>query len=404
MRILNSRGAALLLGAGLTLAAGPAPAQTMQQTPPTPEAPQPAQAAPAPTPAPADVAPVVVVKPASGGTVSLKLGGLIQAQFDGGDRGDARFTNGDDRFYLRRARLNATGSFLEQFDFRFEMDLAGSLGNTSGFRAQLTDGYINWNRYAAANVRVGQFKTPFGFEQLYADPRLLTIERSMANDRLTLNRQIGVQLGGDLLDKRLSYAVGTFNGNGVNTNANDNNKLDTVGRLSGIPWQGELAGGKASWSIGVDGFSADDTSLALTSDLGIDSTPTTSDRDGIFTGKRHGFGADTQFVSGPFELWAEYLRTRYEPANHIPAPKFQAVGGYVQASLYLVPKKLQIVVKQETFDPNDDIAKNQTDTTTLGLNYYIHGHDLKLMADYLRVKAGRLDSQDKVLARLQVAF
>jgi phosphate-selective porin OprO/OprP len=399
LRILSSLGAALLIAAGLTLTAGVAAAQTTLQTPPPPEVPQPAQAEPQPPVVP----PAVVVKTA-GGEVSLKLGGLIQAQFDGGDRGDARFTNGDDRFYLRRARLNATGSFLEQFDFRFEMDLAGSLGNTSGFRAQLTDGYINWNRYAAANVRAGQFKTPFGFEQLYADPRLLTIERSMVNDRLTLNRQIGVQLGGDLLDKRLSYAVGTFNGNGVNTNANDNNRLDTVGRLSGIPWQGELAGGKASWSIGVDGFTANDTALALTSDLGIDSTPTTADRDGIFTGKRHGFGADSQFVSGPFELWVEYLRTRFEPANSIPSARFQAVGGYVQVSLFLVPKKFQIVVKQETFDPNDDISKNQTDTTTLGLNYYIHGHDLKLMADYLRVKAGRLDSQDKVLARLQVAF
>ncbi len=400
MRTLNLHGVALLLGAGLVLTAGGAAAQSSQTPPPSPEAPQPAQAKPD---APSDAAPVLVVKPA-GGEVSLKLGGLIQAQFDGGDRGDARFTNGDDRFYLRRARLNATGSFLEQFDFRFEMDLAGSLGNTSGFRAQLTDGYINWNRYAAANVRAGQFKTPFGFEQLYADPRLLTIERSMANDRLTLNRQIGVQLGGDLLDKRLSYAVGTFNGNGVNTNANDNNKLDTVGRVSGIPWRGELGGEKASWSIGVDGFTADDTSLALTSDLGLDSTPTTSDRDGIFTGKRRGFGVDSQFVSGPFELWAEYLEVRFEPANSIPSARLQAVGGYVQASLFLVPRKFQIVVKQETFDPNDDVDKNQTDTTTLGLNYYIHGHDLKLMADYLRVKAGRLGSQDKVLARLQVAF
>jgi phosphate-selective porin len=399
LRTLNFRGAALLLGAGLTLAAGSAAAQSSQTPPPSPEAPQPAQAEPAPPVTP----PAVVVKTA-GGEVSLKLGGLIQAQFDEGDRGDARFTNGDNRFYLRRARLNATGTFLEEFDFRFEMDLAGSLGNTSGYRGQLTDGYINWTRYAAANVRVGQFKTPFGFEQLYGDPRLLTIERSMANDRLTLNRQIGVQLGGDLLDKRLSYAVGTFNGNGVNTNANDNNKLDAVGRVSGIPWRGELGGEKASWSIGVDGFSADDTSLALTSDLGIDSTPTTSDRDGIFTGKRHGVGVDSQFVSGPFELWAEYLRTRFEPANHIPSAKSQAVGGYLQASLFLVPKKFQIVVKQETFDPNDDIDKNQTDTTTLGLNYYIHGHDLKLMADYLRVKAGRLSSQDKVLARLQIAF
>ena len=122
-----------------------------------------------------------------------------------------------------------------------------------------------------------------------------------------------------------------------------------------------------SWSIGVDGFS-DDTALALTSDLGIDSTPTTSDRDGIFTA-RYGFGADSQFARSLRALGGvpqDPLRARQQH----PQPRFQAVGGYVQAS-FTVPKKFQIVLKQETFDPNDDISRNQTDTTTPGLNYYI---------------------------------
>lgn len=346
---------------------------------------------------------LVVVKPA-GKEPILTLGGLLQVQGEGGDRGDARWANDNDRFYLRRARLNATGRFLEEFDFRFEMDLAGTLANTTGLRAQLTDGYVNWNRYAAANVRVGQFKTPFGFEQLYADPRLLTLERSLANDRLTLNRQLGVQVGGDFLEKRLSYAIGTFNGNGANNDFNDNDKFQAVGRVSAVPWQGTLGGEPATWAVGVDGFTSDDTALTLSTDLGVDSTPTTADRDGIFTGKRRGYGVDTQFVSGRFELWVEYLNTRFEPANDIPKPRFEADGGYVQAGFYVIPKKLQIVLKQETFDPRDDVEKDQTDTSTLGLNWYIKGHDLKLMADYLRVKAGRLDSQDKILARLQVAF
>src|SRR3978361_1290235 len=76
------------------------------------------------------------VKPA-GKEPSLTIGGLIQGQFDGGDKGDSRFANDNDRFYLRRARLNASGRFLEEFDFRLEMDLAGSLSNTTGLRAQM---------------------------------------------------------------------------------------------------------------------------------------------------------------------------------------------------------------------------------------------------------------------------
>jgi phosphate-selective porin len=345
----------------------------------------------------------IVVRPA-GSEPTLTLGGLIQGQFDGGDRGDARWTNDNDRFYLRRARLNATGKFLKEFDFRFEMDLAGSLGNSTGARAQLTDGYINWNRYTGANIRVGQFKTPFGFEQLYGDPRLYTIERTLVNDRLTLNRQDGIQLGGSFLEKRFTYAIGTFNGNGANNNFNDNDKFDAVGRVTVLPWQGQLFGDSASWSIGVNGFSAEDTALALSADLGVDSTPTTTDRDGIFSGKRRGYGIDSQLVTGRFELWAEYLNTRFEPENNIPSARFEADGGYVQASYFIVPKRFQVVLKAETFDPNTDLKDNETDTDTLGLNYYIKGHDLKIMLDYLRVKVGRQDSQDKVIARLQVGF
>ncbi|HEX4961590.1 MAG TPA: porin [Thermoanaerobaculia bacterium] len=343
------------------------------------------------------------VKPA-GREPSLTIGGLLQVQFDAGDKGDSRFGNDFDRFYLRRARLNATGKFLEEFDFRLEMDLAGSLSNTSALRAQMTDGYINWNRYPAANIRVGQFKTPFGFEQLYGDPRLLTIERTLVNDRLTLNRQLGAQVWGDLLDKRVSYAVGSFNGNGVNNNFNDNNAFETVGRLSVVPWQGNVAGSPATWSVAANGFSSKDTALAL-SDLGLDSTPTTADKDGLFTGKRRGTGVDSQIVTGPFELWGEWISQRFEPDSKIPRPRFTADGWYGQASYYLVPSRFQVVLKYETFDPNDKKDADDTKTATLGLNYYIKGHDLKLMANYLRTDLpGNQKKQDKVIARLQVIF
>ncbi|HET9226199.1 MAG TPA: porin, partial [Thermoanaerobaculia bacterium] len=110
------------------------------------------------------------VKPA-GKEATLAIGGLLQVQAEFGDRGDSRFGTDNDRFYLRRARINATGKFLEEFDFRLEGEFAGTLSDTSSLRAQLTDGFINWNRYEEANIRVGQFKTPFGYEQLVSDPR-----------------------------------------------------------------------------------------------------------------------------------------------------------------------------------------------------------------------------------------
>ena len=343
------------------------------------------------------------VKPA-GKEPTLAIGGLLQVQAELGDRGDSRFGNDNDRFYLRRARINATGRFLEEFDFRLEADFAGTLSNTSGLRAQLTDGFINWNRHPEANVRIGQFKTPFGFEQLFSDPRLITIERSLANDRLTLSRQLGLQVGGDLFDKRLSYAAGMFNGNGANNNFNDDDAFLSSGRLSGVLWQGKLLGQSSAWSLGGNVFSSEDTNVSQAADFGFDSTPSTPDRDNIFAGERVGTGFDTQLQAGRFELWAEYLSVSWEPSSGRPRSEVESEGGYVQASYFVIPNRLQLVLKAETFDPIADDPADPVEIGTAGLSWYLKGHDIKLLANYLRVREEGRDDQDKVLARIQVIF
>jgi phosphate-selective porin OprO/OprP len=348
------------------------------------------------------------VKPA-GKEPSLTLGGLLQIQTELGDRGDARFANDNDRLYLRRARLNATGKFLEEFDFRLELDLAGTLANTTGLRAQMTDGYITWNRYSKANVRVGQFKTPFGFEQLYGDPRLPILERSLANDRLTFSRQLGVQVQGDLAEKRASYSVGAFNGNGQNNNFNDDDRFLLVGRFSGTPWERTIAGKKSSWAVGGNAFRSTDTGFAASAEFGFDSTPATPDRDNLFSGERHGYGVDSQLLLGPFELWAEYLNATWEPISRRPLASVESEGGYVQAGYYVVPDRFQVVLKAETYDPRKENDEDSVSTGTLGLNYFFKGHDLKFGVDYLRVQGDRLatprdQDEDKVIARLQVIF
>ena len=344
-----------------------------------------------------------VIKPA-GKETTLSIGGLLQVQAEAGDKGDARFSSDNDRFYLRRARLNATGKFLEEFDFRLEGELAGTLANTSGLRAQLTDAFITWNRYPQANVRVGQFKTPFGFEQLYGDPRLFTLERSLVNDRLTLSRQLGAQIGGDLLEKRLTYAVGAFNGNGANNNFNDDDHFLIAGRLSGIPWQGKLFGKQASWGVGGNVYASDDTSVSPGPEFAFDATPSTPDRDNTFAGEREGFGVDSQLLCGPVEIWVEYLETDWEPDSRRPLSSVTSEGWYAQGTVYVIPDKLQLVLKLESFDPLREIENNTTETGTAGASWYFKGHDLKVLLNYLRVRIDGQDDQDKVLARLQVVF
>ena len=71
-----------------------------------------------------------------GSELKLVLGGFIQANFEGGDVSafEGRFgqTALDDRFRLRRARINLTGEFAEQFDFKIE----GEFENSDGLNIQ----------------------------------------------------------------------------------------------------------------------------------------------------------------------------------------------------------------------------------------------------------------------------
>ena len=101
------------------------------------------------------------MKPA-GKEPKLQIGGMLQLQGEAGDTVAGRFTDENDRMYVRRARLTTSGSFTEHVDFRLEGEFAGTAGSSSNVRAQMTDGYVTFTRWPATSIRVGQFKTPFG--------------------------------------------------------------------------------------------------------------------------------------------------------------------------------------------------------------------------------------------------
>src|SRR5437867_8347157 len=136
-----------------------------------------------------------------GPEIKLVLGGFIQLDFEDGDvlafQGNFGQTALKDRFRLRRARINLTGDFAEQFDFKIEGDFEQSDGiNSSRTDFSGTDIFINWHQFPAAQIKIGQWKAPFGLEQLTPDTSLFTIERTLPTGAITPERQIGVQLWG----------------------------------------------------------------------------------------------------------------------------------------------------------------------------------------------------------------
>jgi phosphate-selective porin len=305
-----------------TLSAGLAFAQSATP-PPTPADPPPAQGAPSAAPA---------FKP------TLTIGGYLQGQLDVGADGDSRFPSSN-RFFLRRARLTASGSVLRTLTYRVQAEFAGGLGSTSGVTASLTDGYVEWTRYSQAHVRFGQFKSPYGREWLESSTQLVTIERSLASDRLTLNRQIGVEALGDAHGGRVGYLAAMVNGNGRNTTVNDNSDFMYLVRGTATPWRG--AG--ARLDVGVNGFWSRDTKLTMAPEFGFDSTPFTPAADNLFTGRHSGAGLDEHFERGVWGLDAEWLRVRFEQ-DAAGAPVVTSQGWYVTPSAFVFRRLLQAVV------------------------------------------------------------
>lgn len=351
-----------------------------------------------------EATPPVSVTPATD-ALDVKLSGFLQIQGEFGRRGDVRYSSDSDRILMRRARLSALGHVRKDLEFKFELDLSGSLPEASGLRAQMTDGYAQWTYNEQLAVRGGQFKTPYGYEQLASDPRIYTIERTLGNDRLTLGRQVGVQASGEVLTKRLAYAVGAFNGTPSNQSGNDAEQFLAAGRLAAIPWQGELAGQKGRWAVGGGGFTEHNSHLSgQPVEFGFDATGGTVD-DNIFVGDRTGFAVDSQARLGRAEVWAEFLNVRLKPDNDDPLDELEAAAWYVQGTFFVVQKRLQAVVKYDRYDPNAKADDDDTRTCTVGANALIKGDEFKVMLDYLIVTGpGIIGSDDKVLVRWQVMF
>ena len=360
----------------------------------------------------------------------LVLGGYIQMNLEDGDVSafEGRFgqTALKDRFRLRRARINLTGDFAENFDFKVEGDFENSDGinaNRDAFSG--TDIYINWHQFAEANVKVGQWKAPFGLEQLTPDPTLMIIERSLPTGAITPERQIGVQVWGKPFTNiwpaqkdLLTYYAGIFNGNGRNVTVNDNNNFMYVGRLELLPWQGKLLGQNSSLKLGGDVLNSRDdkgTNISQSLNLLVNKDGSLSPFTLPGADERTAWSVDAWFNLGPFDLIGEYLQEKVNgrTVNGV-APgfdNFTTNGYYITAAYYLIPKKLQAAVRWEQLNPgqrgNDGIH-----SITGGLNYYIHGDDLKLMVNYIHTWSDFRqanpqfgdDQFDEVLVRLQLMF
>jgi phosphate-selective porin OprO and OprP len=136
------------------------------------------------------------------GDDQLQIGLLVHA--------DGRFAFDDsnqqvvDTFAFRRLRPYLRGRFSRRFEFYFNPDFAGGT-------LVVQDAYVDTIFAPAFRVRTGKGKTPFGLERLHAASNLLFFNRALPT-ALVPNRDIGVQVLGDISGGLVSYMGGVMNG------------------------------------------------------------------------------------------------------------------------------------------------------------------------------------------------
>lgn len=167
----------------------------------------------------------------------MRITGQIQADFRSYENGND--STDIDSFLIRRARLGVEGAVFKYWEYRLLPDFSNGQSNTVDVATpRILDSYVNAHYWDEFQVEAGKFKQPFSYEQLVQDRFIPTVERSLI-DQLTPARDLGVMVHGEkLFGDRLDYAFSVFNGE-INDDYDQNNGKDLAARLVVRPLNSE---------------------------------------------------------------------------------------------------------------------------------------------------------------------
>ncbi|MEP6688852.1 MAG: porin, partial [Gemmatimonadales bacterium] len=289
------------------------------------------------------------------GKFSLKFRGLVQA--------DARFFLSDsaipvtNNFFVRRARpiLDlVVGKYLEA---RLQPDFGQGT-------AVLFDAYSDVKISPAFAVRVGKFKPSVDLERLQSASDIVFAERALATN-LAPNRDIGLQLSGELSSGELAWQAGVFNGvpDLGNGEGDVSDAKDFVGRVFLQPFKtGSLAGlglGVAG-STGIERGTTAAPALASYRTAGQQTwfryaSSTTTPTTNVFAdGRRSRLAPQAYFYAGPLGLHGEYIQS-YQTVNRntFATVKLKHTAWQATGSYFLTGEKnsFRSATPKKAFDP-----------------------------------------------------
>ena len=274
------------------------------------------------------------------GAYQFKFGARIQNDWYAGDVDKSNFSDGT-RF--RRLWLKMDGTIYDDLEYKFAIDFANA-------GVALRDAYMGYTGLDFAKFRIGQFREPFNLENLTSNADLTFLERSPLTS-LGPDRKTGFMVYNEILDQRMTWAIGGFksvDNNSANSTDNATGKdyagdWDVAARITGLPWYEDA--GKKLIHLGLSGIHRD---------MGDD--PTRIRAFGSFygrgsdinyymldTGSDYLFdtldllGAEFALVYGPASLQAEYVYGDVDgqTVNPLKGKSGSVNAAYVQASYFL---------------------------------------------------------------------
>ncbi len=400
------------------------------------------------------------------GQFEYKLRGVVHVDYRSFS-GEA-YPNAVNGFLARRIRPTFEGTVFGKYGFRFtpEFGEAGDGKSNSApeqNKTRVIDAYLDINHNPAAKIRLGKFKPFVGLERLQGAADIKFIERSYVSNNILPNRDFGVSVFGDVLDSKLNYAVGVFNGvtdGADNSTAQDlNSGKEFTARLFATPFNGTdhalrgLGFGVAATTGNTVG-TASITNLPSYKTPGQansfltyaapSSSPTTANTT-IANGTRQRLAPQAYFYSGSFGLLTEYaivtqdlsfngnkltvkndagqlalswLLTGEDASykNVKPYSPFKAGaeggwGAFELVTRYQVANIDNALFANTSFiNTSKDNARRAT-TLGIGINWYLN-ESSKFALNYDRTSfvggtgSGKLDgkAEDVIIARYQLAF
>jgi len=291
---------------------------------------------------------------------SFRLSGYTQFLYNYWDKGV-------DSFSIPRARLTLSGELLKNVRFRIQIDGVKS--------PALIDANVDFLFNPAYGLRIGQYYVPMSMENNTSDAEMDTILRSQVVNALAPSRDIGSQgrdIGAMFMGRYsiAEYYVGVFNGAGINK-LDTNKAKDLAARLILNPME--------SLAIGGSFYSGRNNPVQNGPDL-------TRDR----------FGLEASWMPGDFSVKGEFISAKDDLVSKS--------GWYLQGGYFVLRKKLQAIIKWDTYDKDRDASDDRTDLFTLGVNWFIW-EKTKLMANYtLYRKEGEGTTNQAISVQFQAAF